>query len=332
MTHQTKKLAKKLALLTLVALAAAVAAGCAPPAVKLKVSRDEVRQGDPVTVSWEAKNAKSIELNGQKVEKIGAKTVTPSDTTKYEVVAKRGKKEARDSATVKVNKPSSAAAPTITLRGEPSAIEHGQNATLRWTSANANTVSIAGIGDVASSGDREVSPRVSTTYTATAVGAGGTATASTRITVTDPAAAAASERARTTSGGSNAAVAAEFARYMPAVFFALDRSDLSTSEQEKLRRAADWLQQERNRSVIFRIEGNCDPRGTAEYNLGLGDRRARAARDFLVSLGVDANRIEVISYGLEKAQGTSEGRPGAPPAWAHDRRADMIYVRGGEPR
>ena len=328
MTDKTKKLAKKLALLTLVALAA----GCAPPTVKLKVSRDEVRQGDPVTVSWEAKNAKSIELNGQKVDKIGAKTLTPADTTKYEVIAKRGKKEARDSATVRVNKPSTAAAPTISLRGDPSAIEHGQNATLRWTSTNAKTVSIAGIGEVASSGDREVSPRVSTTFTATAVGDGGTATASTRITVTDPAGAAASERARTTSDGTNAAVAAEFARYMPAVFFALDRSDLSTSEQEKLRRSAEWLQQPRNRSVIFRIEGNCDPRGTAEYNLGLGDRRARAARDFLVSLGVDASRIEVISYGLEKAQGTSEGRPGAPPAWAHDRRADMIYVRGGDPR
>lgn len=313
-------------------VAVALAIGCAPPAVKIKVSRDEVRQGDPVTVSWEAKNAKTIELNGQKVEKIGAKTMTPSDTTKYEVIAKRGSKEARDNATVKVNKPSTAAAPTITLRSEPNAIEHGQNAMLRWSSENSKTVSILGIGEVPSSGEREVSPRVSTTYTATAVGDGGTATASARITVTDPAGPASSDRPRTTGGGTNAAIAAEFARYLPAVFFALDRSDLNSSEQEKLRRASEWLQLERNRTIIFRIEGNCDPRGTAEYNLGLGDRRARAARDFLISLGIDASRVEVISYGLEKAQGASEGVQGRPPSWANDRRADMIYLRGGEPR
>ncbi len=326
MTHQ-----KKLALL-LLALSVSLAVGCAPPAVKIKVSHDEVRQGDPVTVSWEAKNSKDIQLNGQKVEKIGAKTVSPADTTKFEVVAKRGKKEARDSATVTVNKPSTAAAPTVTLRAEPNAIEHGQNSTLRWSSENASTVSILGLGELQGSGEREVSPRVSTTYTATAVGAGGTATASTRITVTDPAAPGSSERPRTTSGGSSAAIAAEFARYFPAVFFALDRSDVSGSEQEKLRRAAEWLQQQRNRSIVFRIEGNCDPRGTAEYNLGLGDRRARAVRDFLVSLGVDSSRMEVISYGLEKAQGSGEGSPGRAPSWANDRRAETIYMRGGDPR
>jgi peptidoglycan-associated lipoprotein len=327
MTHK-----KQMALLFLIALATSLAAGCAPPAVKLKVSRDEVKQGDPVTVSWEAKNAKSIELNGQKVEKIGAKTVTPGDTTKYEVVAKRGSKEARDSATVKVNRPSNAAAPTVTLRAEPSNIEHGQNTTLRWSSENATTVSILGLGDLTNSGEREVSPRVSTTYTATAVGDGGTATASARVTVTDPAGAAGASRERTTAGGANAAVAAEFARYFPAVYFALDRSDVGAAEQDKLRRAAEWLQQERNRSISFRIEGNCDPRGTAEYNLGLGDRRARAVRDFLVSLGIDASRMEVISYGLEKASGTSEGSPGRAPSWANDRRADSIYLRGGDPR
>ena len=68
------------ALLIAVALITALASACAPPTVKLKVSRDQVRAGDPVTVSWESKNAKTIELNGQKVEKIGAKTMTPDQT------------------------------------------------------------------------------------------------------------------------------------------------------------------------------------------------------------------------------------------------------------
>ena len=322
------------ALLIAVALITALASACAPPTVKLKVSRDQVRPGDPVTVSWESKNAKTIELNGQKVEKIGAKTMTPDQTTKYEVVAKRGKKEARDAATVTVNR-TTAAAPRITLRAEPSAIEHGQNATLRWESENATAVSIPGLGEVQTSGQREVSPRVSTTYTATAVGAGGTSTASARVTVTDPPNPS-GERPRTvdpnTEPGSIAAVAAEFARVMPRVFFDLDKSDIRPSEQEKLRRAADWLQMDRNRTVTFRIEGNCDPRATAEYNLGLGDRRARAVRDFLIGLGVDANRMDVVSYGLEKASGTSEGSTAGPPSWAFDRRADLIYQRGGNPR
>jgi peptidoglycan-associated lipoprotein len=82
---------------------------------------------------------------------------------------------------------------------------------------------------------------------------------------------------------------------------------------------------------MFRIEGNCDPRGTEEYNIGLGERRAQAAREFLASLGVDATRIQTVSYGKERAAGTSEGSPESRPSWAHDRRDDFIYVSGGTP-
>jgi hypothetical protein len=63
--------------LILVIAVAAMGWGCAPPTVKLKVSRDEINKGDPVTLSWESKKAKTVELNGQQVEKIGAQTVTP---------------------------------------------------------------------------------------------------------------------------------------------------------------------------------------------------------------------------------------------------------------
>ena len=300
---------------------------CAPPTAKLRVSRDEVRKGDPITVSWETKNAKAIELNGQKVQPNGARTLQPEQTTDFEVVAKRGKKEARDRATVKVNVVT-VAAPTINLRAEPSAIETGQNARLRWSAENAKLVQISGLGDVPATGEREVSPRVSTTYTGTALGDGGTANASARVTVTGPAAPVA-ERPRGTPA-TNPAIAALFGRAVTAVFFELDSSDLRPAEQEKLRRAAEWLRQDAHRTIAFRVEGNCDPRGTAEYNLGLGDRRARAAKNFLVSLGVDAGRIETVSYGLEKAQGGSEGSPNSPPSWAHDRRDDFVYVRGGE--
>ncbi|HET9533362.1 MAG TPA: OmpA family protein, partial [Blastocatellia bacterium] len=65
---------------------------------------------------------------------------------------------------------------------------------------------------------------------------------------------------------------------------------------------------------------------------GLGERRAQAAKEFLVSLGVDASRIQTVSYGEERASGTSEGSPGVRPSWAYDRRDDFVYVSGGTPR
>jgi peptidoglycan-associated lipoprotein len=301
--------------------------GCAPPAVKLKVSRKEIKQGDPVTVSWESNRAKSVELNGKAVEKIGAESVTPKQTTTFEIVAKRGKKEARDKATVRVNV-IVAAAPTINLRAEPSAIESGQSARLRWSTANARTVTITGLGDVAASGESQVNPRVSTTYTGNAVGDGGTAAASARVTVTERAAKL-SEPAKPT-GKAEPPIAELFGKAVTAVYFEFDKADLTVAAQEKLRRIADWLIQDPHRTISFRIEGNCDPRGTEEYNLGLGDRRARAAKDFLASLGVEVNRIDTISYGLEKAVGDNEGSPDVAPSWAHDRRDDFVYRSGGK--
>jgi len=301
--------------------------GCARPAVKLKVSRNEIKQGDPVTVSWESKSAKSVELNGKAVEKIGAETVTPKQTTAFEIVARRGKKEARDKATVKVNV-IAAAAPTINLRAEPSAIESGQSARLRWSTENARTVTITGLGNVAATGERQVSPRVSTTYTGTAVGDGGAAAASARVTVTERAAKL-PEPAKPAGVKAEPAIGELFGKAVTAVYFEFDQADLSASAQEKLRRIAEWLLQSPHRTIAFRIEGNCDPRGTEEYNLGLGDRRARAAKDFLASLGVDANRIDTISYGLEKATGDYEGSPDVAPSWAHDRRDEFVYRSGG---
>jgi peptidoglycan-associated lipoprotein len=323
---------EKLALLAFVMIAVGLAASCAQPTAKLRVSRNEVQKGDPVTVSWETKNAKTIELNGEKVQAIGAKTVTPNQTTNFEVIAKRGKKDARDRAIVTVNTVT-APAPNITLRAEPSAVEPGQNATLRWSTQNAKSVTISELGEVPSSGERTVSPRASTTYTGTATGDGGTATASARVTVTEPSAPVTTPtdtRPRGNPQPADPAISEQFTRAIAAIFFEYDKADLLPAEQEKLRRAAEWLQQDRHRTITFRIEGNCDPRGTAEYNLGLGDRRARAAKNFLVNLGVDPNRIETVSYGLEKAMGREEGSPRIVPSWAHDRRDDFIYLRGGE--
>ena len=84
------------------------------------------------------------------------------------------------------------------------------------------------------------------------------------------------------------------------VYFGYDRYDLNTASQESLRRQAAWLQMHPASQIM--LAGNCDERGTREYNLGLGDRRSNAARDFLVSLGVDPARISTISYGKERPE------------------------------
>ena len=82
------------------------------------------------------------------------------------------------------------------------------------------------------------------------------------------------------------------------VFFAFDRSDLDADAQAVLFAQAEWLGQ--NPSAGVTVEGHCDERGTREYNLALGERRADAVRDFLVGAGVDAARISTVSYGKER--------------------------------
>ncbi|MFC1812832.1 peptidoglycan-associated lipoprotein Pal [Thermodesulfobacteriota bacterium] len=82
------------------------------------------------------------------------------------------------------------------------------------------------------------------------------------------------------------------------VYFEYDRYDLLPSAQEVLRKKAEWL--DRNSTVPVYIEGHCDERGTNEYNLALGDRRAEAAKAFLVDLGISSSRLTTISYGEER--------------------------------
>ncbi len=98
------------------------------------------------------------------------------------------------------------------------------------------------------------------------------------------------------------------------VFFDLDKYNLKAEGQKTLQAQAAWLA--KYPSVTLTIEGHCDERGTREYNLALGERRANAARAYLISLGVDANRLQVISYGKDRpfAVGSDET------AWAQNRR------------
>jgi peptidoglycan-associated lipoprotein len=102
------------------------------------------------------------------------------------------------------------------------------------------------------------------------------------------------------------------------VFFAFDRSDISPEARQTLSRQADWLRRYPN--VTVTIEGHCDERGTREYNLALGERRAQAVKNVLVALGIPAGRISTISYGKERPAvvGSTED------AYAQNRRAVTV--------
>jgi len=108
--------------------------------------------------------------------------------------------------------------------------------------------------------------------------------------------------------------------YLEDVFFATDRFDLSPEARGALAKNANWMVQ--YPTVVILIEGHCDDRNTREYNLALGERRANAVRDYLISLGVPGDRIGTISYGEERpfALGQTEE------AWALNRRSHFVIT------
>ena len=102
------------------------------------------------------------------------------------------------------------------------------------------------------------------------------------------------------------------------IHFDYDKSNLRTDARKVVERWADWLQQ--YPAVTVTIEGHCDERGTREYNLGLGERRADAARKYLIALGVNADRVGTISYGKERPLCVSSNDG----CWAQNRRGMLL--------
>lgn len=102
------------------------------------------------------------------------------------------------------------------------------------------------------------------------------------------------------------------------IHFAFDKSVLTSTAQEILKKKAEWLKDNPDNTVV--IEGHCDERGTTEYNIALGERRALAAKVFLTDLGIDSSRLSTISYGEERPVDPSHNEE----AWAKNRRAHFV--------
>ena len=182
--------------------------------------------------------------------------------------------------------------PTVTLQATPTTVQQGGSTTLRWSSTNATSLTLTpDVGSVASEGTTSATPNNSVTYTITATGPGGSATASARVTVNaappPPVAAAPSPTLEEL-----------FTREVQDAYFEYDMADLRADARAALMKTGDFLKSYPQIKVM--IEGHCDERGSTEYNLALGDRRAQAAKDYLVSLGVASDRMQTVSYGKER--------------------------------
>jgi peptidoglycan-associated lipoprotein len=186
--------------------------------------------------------------------------------------------------------PVTAPAPTAQISANPSAINAGDQVTLTWKTTDATSVSIDGIGDVPTSGVKTVTPAESTNYHLVAKGEGGNADATARVTVSAPP--PVQQPAHTMSAEE------EFRANMQDIFFDYDAYDVRGDAQGTLSKDASYLAS--HPSVKVLIGGYCDERGSNEYNLALGQNRADAAKNALVTAGVAASRIRVVSYGKEK--------------------------------
>ncbi len=190
------------------------------------------------------------------------------------------------------------AKPTISsFAAEPDSVNSGQPSQLGWSVTDATSVEIDNnIGTVSPSGRRAVYPTATTTYTLTATNAGGSTTAAVTVTVTSAPPPAAAPPAPTQSA------ADILAKQVQDLHFDYDKSDIRAEDQPLLQADAGALKTifGMDAGFVVTIEGHCDERGSAEYNLGLGDRRASAVKDALVQLGLPADKLKTISYGKER--------------------------------
>ena len=185
---------------------------------------------------------------------------------------------------------------------------------MTWQTSNATDVSIDGVGAVQANGSQTVSPSDSTTYHLTAKGAGGTQEATARLTVTE---------APPPPPPPSTTVSDEdlFNQSIKDVYFDYDRADVRGDQSGSVQSDTQYLQQHGNVNVT--IEGHCDERGSTEYNIALGDKRASAVKNTLTANGISGSRIKTISYGKEKPFCNESNEA----CWQQNRRDHFVYQK-----
>jgi len=210
--------------------------------------------------------------------------------------------------------PPPAARPTVTLQANPTTINKGDATTLSWSSTNATQLTISPeVGAVAPEGSTKVTPSESTTYTVTANGPGGTADSTVRVTV--------GAAPPPPPPAQNATLEEMFLKEVQDAYFDLDKADIRNDARAALAKTTDFLRNYPQVNVV--VEGHCDERGSTEYNLAMGDRRAAAVKQYLVSLGIGADRMSTVSYGKEKPFCTESNED----CWQRNRRGHFVMAK-----
>ena len=199
--------------------------------------------------------------------------------------------------------------PTATITAKPDTISPGQSVVLTWSTTDANSASIEGVGPVSTSGTKTVQPTESTDYTLTAVGDGGNATATAHVTVGGP-----GNAGPITEGAITDDV---FHQNVKDIFYDYDSYEVRSDAQTTIQQDANFLNQHPEIKVV--IGGYCDERGSTEYNLALGENRANAAKQALVTAGVSPDRLRTVSYGKEKQFCSDHSES----CWQQNRRAQF---------
>jgi peptidoglycan-associated lipoprotein len=204
-------------------------------------------------------------------------------------------------------------APTASISVSPNAIQSGQSASLAWQTTNATDVSIDGTGAVQPNGSQTVSPGDSTTYHLVAKGPGGTQEVTARLTVSQP----------PPPPPPTPTVSDEdlFSQNIKDVYFDYDKSDIRAEQRSSIDADVQFLSQHGNISLM--IEGHCDERGSTEYNMALGDKRASAVKNALTAAGISPNRVQTISYGKEKPFCADSNEA----CWQQNRRGHFVYQK-----
>jgi peptidoglycan-associated lipoprotein len=206
-----------------------------------------------------------------------------------------------------------APAPTAQITATPAVISAGDQVQLAWRTTNATSVSIDGIGDVPTSGVKTVTPTASTSYHLVARGESGSAEATASVAVNAPPAVQVPTNTMSAEE--------EFKANVQDIFYDYDTYDLRSDAQATISKDASYLVSHPDVKIV--LGGYCDERGSNEYNLALGQNRADAAKNALVTAGVAASRIRVVSYGKEKpfcSESTEE-------CWQQNRRAGFTLDR-----
>jgi peptidoglycan-associated lipoprotein len=204
----------------------------------------------------------------------------------------------------------SSAQPTVTLNASPTSVKSGDTVTLSWTSTDATDLDIEpGVGKVTPQGSTPVNPTESTTYKITATGPGGTSTSDARVTV---------GAAPVEAPAENKSLSELFEQNVKDAYFDFNKSDVRADARDNLAKTAEFLRS--YPQIRVTIEGHCDERGSTEYNIGLGERRAQAAKNYLISLGISATRMDTVSWGKERPFCSEHDES----CWQQNRRAHFV--------